>query len=138
VIDATGVGQTLSSFLMDRYPSNVLPFVFNGVSKSVLGWNFITLVETGRYKEYMPVGEDRLQGEFWTQVENCQYHILDGPAQQMRWGVLDGTRDPRSGGLVHDDLVISAALVSELDVMPFGNAVSRVVQAPDIFARKDF
>ena len=47
VIDATGVGQTLAGFLLDRYPNNTLPFVFTSTSKSALGWNFIALVETG-------------------------------------------------------------------------------------------
>jgi hypothetical protein len=138
IIDATGVGQTLTSFLLDKYPTIVLPFVFTSTSKSALGWNFIALVETGRYKEYVSTGDDQLHSDFWTQVENCQYHILDGPGQLMRWGVPDGTRDPRSGDLVHDDLVVSAALVSELDAQPFGLAISKVVQAPDLFSKKDF
>ncbi len=120
VIDSTGVGQTLTSFLLDRYPTITLPFVFTSSSKSTLGWNFIALVETGRYKEYVSTGDDQLHSEFWSQVENCQYHILDGPGQMMRWSVPDGTRDQRTGELVHDDLVISAALVSELDAQPFG------------------
>ena len=151
IIDATGVGQTLASFLLDRYPTITLPFVFTSASKSALGWNFITLIETGRYKEYQPDnsplfqggaagGSDAgsLQGDFWTQVENCQYDILDGPGRLMRWGVPDGTRDPRSGDLVHDDLLISAALVSELDDKPFGLAVSKVLKAPDLFEKMDF
>jgi hypothetical protein len=151
VIDATGVGQTLAGFLLDRYPNNTLPFVFTSSSKSTLGWNFIALIETGRYKEYQPYNSPPYQGgagggsdagslqrAFWTQVENCQYHIIEGPGQMMRWGVPDGTRDPRTGDLVHDDLVISAALVSELDAQPFGLALSKVVKAPELFDQKDF
>ena len=144
VIDATGVGGTLASFLFERYP-NVLPFTFTSASKSQLGWNFLALIETGRYKEYAARGEgagvrglEARQAEFWGQIENCQYHILEGPGQMMRWGVPDGTRDPATGELVHDDLVISAALVSELDEQPFGLAVSQVIQSKDIFDSKDF
>ena len=33
----------------------------------------------------------------------------------MRWGVPDGTREAATGDLVHDDLVLSAALVAVLD-----------------------
>jgi len=33
----------------------------------------------------------------------------------VRWGVPDGTRDPMDGNLVHDDLLISAAMVAALD-----------------------
>jgi hypothetical protein len=138
IIDSTGVGQTLTSFLLDRYPTITLPFVFTSSSKSTLGWNFIALVETGRYKEYVSTGDDPLHSEFWSQLENCQYHILDGPGQIMRWSVPDGTRDQRTAELVHDDLVISAALVSELDAQPFGLAISKVVNAPNLFDKKEF
>jgi len=33
----------------------------------------------------------------------------------MRWGVPDGTHDPQTGELMHDDLVLSAALCAVLD-----------------------
>jgi hypothetical protein len=32
----------------------------------------------------------------------------------MKWGVPDGTRDDSTGDLLHDDLVISAALCALL------------------------
>jgi hypothetical protein len=172
VIDSTGVGQTISSFLFEKYP-NVIPFVFTSASKSQLGWNFIALVETGRYKEYDPqphVGathpaqtqpglpldqppsgpylppsgsprlhsSDPLQSTFWTQIENCQYSILEGPGRLMRWGVPDGSRDTATGELLHDDLLLSAALVSELDGQSFGLAISQVIRAPNLFQSKDF
>jgi hypothetical protein len=35
----------------------------------------------------------------------------------MRWGVPDGTRNPASGGKVHDDDVITASMCSLLDRM---------------------
>ena len=50
----------------------------------------------------------------------------------MRWSVPDGTRDPASGDIVHDDLLVSAALCAALDRKPWGRAESAVVQAPDI------
>jgi len=50
----------------------------------------------------------------------------------MRWSVPDGTRDPASGELVHDDLLISAALTAVLDEQSWGTAESAVIQAPDI------
>ncbi len=171
VVDATGVGQTLSSFLFDKY-RNVLPFIFTSASKSALGWAFLTLIETGRYKEYAPFGSppfqggvgggsivvatsvappsplspipsplgvtsDPLQREFWRQIDNTQYTILDGPGRLMRWGVPDGSRDPATGDLLHDDLVISAALITQLDDQPIGPAISKVVPTPDIFGKND-
>jgi hypothetical protein len=50
----------------------------------------------------------------------------------MRWGVPDGKRDPLSGGQVHDDLVISAALCSLLDhERLFKPAAPVVIRAKD-------
>ncbi len=55
------------------------------------------------------------QETFWRQVEHCQSTVLEGPGKLMRWGVPDGTRDDTTGELVHDDLLVSAALCYALD-----------------------
>jgi hypothetical protein len=52
----------------------------------------------------------------------------------MRWGVPDGTRDPQTGELVHDDLVLSAALCSVLDQQVWGLAESLVIHSLDPLA----
>jgi len=127
IVDATGVGAGLASFLMDRLGSKVLPFEFSQVSKSDLGWSFISIIETGRYKEFSP-----LDPEMSRQLEYCQYTILDGPQKTMRWSVPDGTRDVATGDLVHDDYVLSAALISVLDAEPWGTGESQVVPVKDI------
>jgi hypothetical protein len=49
----------------------------------------------------------------------------------MRWCVPDGKRDPASGELIHDDLIVSAALCSVLDEQPWGLAISEVLQGFD-------
>ena len=54
VIDSTGVGQGLASFMEKSFPGRVIPFHFTGKSKSDLGWMFLAVIETDRYKE--PVG----------------------------------------------------------------------------------
>jgi hypothetical protein len=113
VVDATGVGAGLASFLAKALPGKVIPFVFTGSSKSGLGWDYLAVVESGRWREY--VGRDELQAEFYRQLEYCQYEIQPGPDRRMKWGVPDGTRDFATGELVHDDLVLSAALSAELD-----------------------
>jgi len=41
--------------------------------------------------------------------------VLPGPQKLLRWGVPDGTRDELTGKLIHDDLLISAALCAVLD-----------------------
>ncbi len=59
----------------------------------------------------------------------CQYEVMPGPGKIMRWGVPDGTRDPATGELVHDDLVISAALAGVLDAQEWA------VSGPALVAR---
>ena len=130
VVDATGVGAGLAGFLERALPGRVLPFLFNTSSKSQLGWDFLTIVDSGRWKEPVyPAGGDRLQNLFWLQLEHCQYQILPGPERRMRWGVPDGTRDPASGELVHDDLLISAALSALLDWQPWTTGGETLVVA---------
>lgn len=133
VVDATGIGAGLASFLDRALPGRVLPFVFTAKSKSGLGWKFITLIEAGRYKE-PAMGDQPLQQQFWRQVHYCQATVLDGPGRTIRWGVPDGTRDALTGALVHDDLVISAALCGALDCQRWSLAESVVVEAEDPLA----
>jgi hypothetical protein len=52
VIDATGIGAGLSSFLEKAFPTRVIAITFSSKTKSELGWRFLAIVETGRYKEY--------------------------------------------------------------------------------------
>jgi len=113
VVDATGVGAGLASFLVKRLgrvdkdpPGLVLPYEFSLATKSDLGWAFLGVVETGRYKEYRDDGAADTR-QFWREAEACEMEVLPGPGQRMRWGVADAT--------IHDDMVVSAALVACLD-----------------------
>lgn len=111
VVDATGVGAGLASFLADalgRGPKPVIvePFAFTGKSKSDLGYAFIGMIDSGRVKEYGQDGEE-LTRLAWHQYAACEYEVLPGPGKLMRWSV------PASRG--HDDLLVSAALVARLD-----------------------
>lgn len=120
VVDATGVGAGLASFLEKAFPGKVHAFIFTSSSKSELGWAFISLCDTGRFKVFQP--DPRRQSEtaeFWRQLQACQYQVLAGPAKTMRWGVEDGSRDPSNGDYLHDDLVISAALCAVLEKWDF-------------------
>ncbi len=69
VIDATGVGAGLASFLAKAMPNLVLPFEFTQKSKSDLGWNFLSIVETGRYREFATGGAGSGRGR----SETCPY-----------------------------------------------------------------
>jgi len=121
VVDSTGVGAGLSSFLRSALGERVvLPFVFSQASKSKLGWDFLGIIDSGRYKDYaltvereggLPLladpGAQELSDVFWRQVEQCTYEVRPGPGRLMSWSVPD----PK----VHDDLLLSAALVGVLD-----------------------
>jgi hypothetical protein len=118
VIDATGVGAGLASFLERSLPGKVLPFIFSASSKSKLGWDFLGIIDSGRWKEHRTgghSGQAAEQAEFFRQLSFCQYEVRVGPGKELRWGVPDGTRDAANGSLVHDDLVLSAALACVLD-----------------------
>lgn len=109
VVDATGIGAGLASFLeasLKRTSIRVVPFTFTSSSKSQLGWDFVSLIETGRFKDYADDGDDLTQ-EFYDQLAATEYEVRKGPGNAMQWSV------PIHAG--HDDLVLSAALVAALD-----------------------
>lgn len=114
VVDATGVGAGLASFLSAAYPNLVIPFTFNSSTKSKLGWDFLSIIDSGRWKEPIAGAEHDL---LFQQLNACQYEIKIGPDKKMLWSVPDGTRDTATGDLIHDDLILSSALVAVVDEM---------------------
>ncbi len=106
VVDATGVGAGLASFLRGALGTRLLPFHFTLRSKSDLGWRFLGLCNSGRFLDHRE-DESPEQRLFWRQVQAADYEVLPGPQRAMRWGV----KDPA----VHDDLLISAALCAALE-----------------------
>jgi len=144
VVDATGIGAGLCSELEHELRGLVTPFVFNSASKSKLGWDFLGLVDGGRWQEEMfavdNTGEQaRWQREFYRQLAFCQFEVLPGPDQHMRWSVPEGTRDPASGELLHDDWIFSAALVCLLDKhdWSFASGPALVVEGKDPLQEMD-
>jgi hypothetical protein len=114
VIDATGVGEGLWAMLDKTFPARVIPVKFSRQVKSEIGWGFITIIETGRFKDCAPNDDARIQ------YEKCQSEILPGPAKTLKWGVPDGTRAP-DGQLVHDDYILADALVAKLDKLTWSS-----------------
>ena len=131
IVDATGVGAGLASFLVRTLGEKVTPVEFSANVKSDIGWDFLAIVETGRYRDY---ADDQASDtrQFWYEVEACQYEIGTGPGKRMKWGCWEA---PAYDGLVargHDDLLISAALVSILDKLDVpGDAVGDTVNTGD-------
>jgi hypothetical protein len=129
VVDATGVGAGLASFLARKFGKVkdgagglVVPFEFTSASKSDLGWNFVGLVESGRFKDYAEDGEPDT-AQFWREVGACEFEVMPGPGKVLRWGVADPA--------VHDDMLVSAALVSVLDGMEWRVEVEGEVIPPE-------
>lgn len=137
VVDATGVGAGLASFLEHSLPGRVVPFTFNAASKSRLGWDFLGVVDSGRWQEpnfdlTRQAQQARYQQEFFAQLTACQFQVADGPDQRMRWSVPDGSRDRDTGEVLHDDWVIAAALCAQLEEMDWQpTAPPLIISAPD-------
>ena len=155
VIDATGLGQGLATFLARTFRDRVIPFVFTGASKSKLGWDFLAIVDAGRWQDHAPTslprsaarergqggGQGDLQALFFQQLMYCQYEVLPGPGKLLRWAVPNSTRDPASGDYIHDDLVMSAALAAVLDreAVPWSAGGSGLIHQPDpLLAEKGY
>ena len=116
VIDATGVGAGLTSWLTAALPGLVIPWIFTAPSKSDLGWRLLAAIDGGRLKEYADDGaeETRL---FWRQLGACTYEVRPGPGKLLAWGA----DDPR----IHDDLLLSLALVGALDDLDWRPRVAK-------------
>ncbi|MEN6478584.1 MAG: hypothetical protein ABFD20_02975 [Anaerolineales bacterium] len=128
VVDATGLGAGLASFLRQALGPRVTPFVFTSQTKSELGWALRGLCASGRLQDYaaVPPGhpEAAAQTQFWRDVAAADYTV-DGAERRMRWGVADPT--------VHDDLLISAALCAVLEREPRPpSQTGALVEAEDV------
>ncbi|GAI84002.1 unnamed protein product, partial [marine sediment metagenome] len=101
-VDATGVGEPVSSFLRQALGSKVIPFTFTQRSKSELGFNLLAAINSGRLKVYKGDGSAESQ-EFWQEMEKARSQYR--PNQTMNFYV-----DPAQG---HDDFLMSLALTVE-------------------------
>jgi hypothetical protein len=100
VVDATGIGQPVASFLRKELGSRVIPFVITSKSKSDMGFELLSLVNSGRLKLYKQDGSREYKETlFELERARAQYR----PNQTMNFYV-----DPQEG---HDDFLMSLALV---------------------------
>jgi hypothetical protein len=102
VVDATGIGQPVSSFLRKSLGSRVTPYAFSVQSKSQLGFKLLSAVNSGRLKMYRGDGSPEYR-EFWLELERARSQYR--PNQTMNFYV-----DPARG---HDDFLMSLALLVE-------------------------
>ena len=129
IIDHSGLGAMLSDILMGKYKSKVLPVDITASNKTRMAWDFLAMVDTGRWIEYkgnetnilqstFTPGKEKyevlkepelLRQMFFRELRACRIEPTGNPSN-VRWGVKDGTRDHVSGRMLHDDLVMSAAM----------------------------
>ena len=101
VVDATGLGQGVASFLEKALGKAVVtPFIFTTQSKSRLAFDLLAAVNSGRVRMYTRDGSQDYM-EFTSQLEKAQGFFR--PNQTMSFFV-----DPRHG---HDDFLMSLALL---------------------------
>jgi hypothetical protein len=124
VMDATGVGEGLWALLDKAFPGRVIPVKFTGPEKSDIGYRFLGVINTGRFRDLCPTDAVRAQ------YDACQSEILIGPTKTMRWGVPEGARGP-TGELIHDDYLLADALVAILDRMAW--SVQTTIEADEGF-----
>ena len=126
VIDATGVGEGMWSWLDNAFGAEVvMPLKFKAKLKSELGYGFIGMIDSGRYHEYDPFPESLRK-----QMDKCRSEIVPGPAKLMRWGVPDGTRDRAAGELVNEDDLITGAMCHILDGLEWRLSTGTVWTTP--------
>jgi hypothetical protein len=120
VVDATGVGAGLAAFLDKTFPGRVISFIFTAASKSQMGWDFLSAVETGRFRVFQGDAAHPLLERLWRELGECRYVVGIGAGQALRWGAPPGVGK-------HDDLVIACALTVVLDgqtwIVPGGSLI---------------
>ena len=129
IIDHSGVGAMLSDILMGKYKRKIYPVDITAANKTKMAWDFLAMVDTGRWVEYkgddlnvlksgFEPGREKyellrepklLQQMFLREARACRIEPL-GTGLNVRWGVRDGIRDHSTGRILHDDLVMSAAM----------------------------
>ncbi len=114
VMDATGVGEGLWAMLDRLFPEVVIPVRFSQQVKSELGWGFLSIIETGRFRDCADASGGVRPETVLLQYSRCVGQMLPGPGRILRWGVPEGARGP-DGALVHDDHLLADALTARLD-----------------------
>jgi hypothetical protein len=103
VVDATGIGQPVASFLREEMRSRVIPLVITSKSKSDMGFELLSFVNSGRLKLYRQDSSSEYRETlFELERARAQYR----PNQTMNLYVY-----PQDG---HDDFLVSLAPVVQV------------------------
>jgi len=145
VADESGVGAGLVDWLSAKLgPDNVTGYNFaTGHGKAALGSAFLSVIETGRFQYWREEDDVPLTDGWWlfTQAAECRYSLpADGRFERdLRWGVPSSIKVSTPSGVlpVHDDRLISAALVAVYDdlyrkgSLRLGRAESAIIPVHD-------
>ena len=99
VVDATGIGEPVASFLRKSLGSKVIPFKFTQKSKSEAGFDLLAAINSGRLKLYKQDGSEEYQ-EMIFELEKAK--SVYRPNQTLNFFVDSGDG--------HDDYLMSLAL----------------------------
>jgi len=102
VIDATGVGEGVASFLRAALGYRIIPFKFTQPSKSALGFNLLAAINSGSLSLYRADGSAEYR-EMLIELERAR--SISRPNRTINFYV-----DPAEG---HDDYLVSLALCVE-------------------------
>ena len=100
VVDSTGVGQPVYSFLRKALGSKIVPFTFTAGSKSELGYSLLAAINSGGVKMYSGDSSEQYS-RFWMEMEKARSRYRAN--QTMNFYV-----EPAQG---HDDFLMSLALL---------------------------
>jgi hypothetical protein len=98
-VDATGLGQPVSSFLRAALGAKVKPFTFTAAAKSELGFELLAAINSGRLKMYAGDGSPEYR-EFWFEMEKAKSRYRPNRTMNFSLDAAEG----------HDDFLMSLAL----------------------------
>ena len=145
VADESGVGAGLVDWLSAKLgPGKVTGYNFASAhGKAALGSAFLSVIETGRFQYWCDDFEIPLSDSWWffSQAAECRYSLPAGGRfeRDLCWEVPASVKVSTPKGVlpVHDDRLISAALVAVYDdlyrkgTLRLGQAASSVIPAVD-------
>jgi hypothetical protein len=126
VVDATGEGAGLASLLIDRFgEERITAFRFTRPSKSKLGFQVLTMINSGRLKLYKRQSAPaRIAEETWQQLTKARYRLPAAETIDFYVAESDG----------HDDFLLSLALMTEsVEGMPAPVAETKIIQARKLY-----
>ncbi len=106
VIDRTGLGDGLASLLREKFgEERITGFRFTRPSKSALTFQFLGMINSGRFKIYAPdLAPFAIYEECWQQLTHARYSI---PGEGLMNMYCDASNN------MHDDFLCSLALCCE-------------------------